>query len=249
MTFVFDRFCAFANAFNLASASSLNRRVKAEFLSSFFMVLWCLFGIFMVSQRYAEAMKNNQKTHCVRGHALSGDNLRIDKRGRRNCITCKRGYGTGKTIALTAEQRFWASVNKEPGQGPAGECWGWSGGRSGSGYGSFGLGKSSMGAHKFSYELHNLPVPIGLVVRHSCDNRLCVNPAHLSVGTYKDNTRDMAERGRAHNANKTHCKRGHELSGANLIVYTSARACKTCANMMQNKRKAASKALNTVLQA
>lgn len=58
-------------------------------------------------------------------------------------------------------------------------------------------------AHRFIYEQCFGPAPDGLIVRHSCDNRRCINPEHLLVGTIADNQRDMVERGRQRK-NETH---------------------------------------------
>lgn len=52
-----------------------------------------------------------------------------------------------------------------------------------------------MGAHKVMYLLAHGEVPKGLVVRHTCDNKRCVNPEHLLLGSVKDNTWDAIERG------------------------------------------------------
>lgn len=65
------------------------------------------------------------------------------------------------------------------------------------GYGRICEKGGSVAAHRVAYEEHKGPIPEGLVVRHSCDNPPCVNPDHLLVGTNKDNTRDMFDRGRA----------------------------------------------------
>ena len=88
------------------------------------------------------------------------------------------------------EKRFWAKVAKP---GPD-ECWLWLGFRSTTGYGQIGLGgkgSRKILAHRYSYELRHGPIPNGLIVRHSCHNSSCVNPAHLLTGTAKDNTQDM----------------------------------------------------------
>lgn len=56
-------------------------------------------------------------------------------------------------------------------------------------------GKES--AHRVIWEHHNGKISKGLVVRHKCDEGLCVNIEHLELGTRQDNIRDMNERGRA----------------------------------------------------
>lgn len=101
----------------------------------------------------------------------------------------------------------------------------------GSGHGSF--GRRGL-AHRISYTMHFGPVPAGMVVMHSCDNPPCVNPAHLTIGTQADNLADMTAKGRrapmpASNTAKTHCLRGHPLSGENLYRCPAGkRSCRTC---------------------
>lgn len=64
------------------------------------------------------------------------------------------------------------------------------------GYGNFSLNGRQMTAHRAAYTMYNGPVEADQVVRHTCDNPPCVNPAHLLVGTQKDNVNDARERGR-----------------------------------------------------
>lgn len=93
------------------------------------------------------------------------------------------------------EIRFWTFVNR----GGSDECWIWRGGKqNGKGYGSFSISHTlNTGAHRYSWELANgRAVPPGRMVMHSCDNPPCVNPAHLRVGTARDNNRDCTAKGR-----------------------------------------------------
>ena len=87
--------------------------------------------------------------------------------------------------------RFWSYVDR---RGPE-ECWVWKAGCFKGGYGQFRLGKRKVKAHRCAYELSVGPIPIGLRALHHCDNPPCCNPAHLYVGTEKDNARDRVERG------------------------------------------------------
>ena len=89
-------------------------------------------------------------------------------------------------------KRFLEKVNKNTGS----ECWEWTASLNQKGYGNFKLNGSPYLTHRVSYEIHKGAIPKGLVVRHQCDNPKCVNPAHLELGSQKDNVRDRQDRGR-----------------------------------------------------
>lgn len=77
---------------------------------------------------------------------------------------------------------------------PAGGCWEWQGATAGRGYGVFYFQGRRWSAHRASYTVHKGKVPLGLGVRHSCDNPPCWNPAHLSLGTGQQNVDDKVAR-------------------------------------------------------
>lgn len=93
--------------------------------------------------------------------------------------------------------KFWAKVNKET---PSG-CWEWTAAKFWHGYGCFGVRQAdgkykTKYAHRISWEEANGPIENDLFVLHKCDNRSCVNPEHLFLGTQLDNMRDCSRKGR-----------------------------------------------------
>lgn len=84
--------------------------------------------------------------------------------------------------------------------GPADDCWEWNGTISVYGYGVIAERINGVftqyKAHRLSYEYNHGPIPDGLLICHTCDNRKCVNPQHLYSGTEADNARDKAVRNR-----------------------------------------------------
>src|SRR6476659_7325551 len=94
-------------------------------------------------------------------------------------------------------------------------CWNWTASTRGRGYGAFRLNGKVIDAHRVSYVLHKGEIPDSLLVCHTCDNRLCVNPDHLFLGTYKDNHEDARLKGRTVVPSNTHLLKHPSLSAYN----------------------------------
>lgn len=155
------------------------------------------------------------------------------KRGQPGYVSPLKGRAgqltPGKKAALQAgaaryrasrpvEVRFWAKADK------SGDCWIWTGAvRHKDGYGMFFKDGQARNAHRVAWELTNGPIPEGLVIDHICRNIRCVNPAHLRTVTPKVNATENCGSPVAQHAKKTHCHKGHPLSGANLALYTPPR--------------------------
>lgn len=125
-----------------------------------------------------------------------------------------------------------------------GMCLIYTGALTSKGYGSIKIRGKVFAAHRLSYEVNNGKIPRGLFVLHSCDRRPCIEPKHLRVGTYKDNSEDMWRRLRNKNSPayknkmKTHCRYGHRFTKENTIVpYLGARNCRECHRRIDRNSK------------
>lgn len=141
--------------------------------------------------------------------------------------------------------RLWARVDKSgpvPARQPhLGPCWIWLGSKNKNGYGQVEVtqdgGKKPHLAHRLAYEDLNGPIREGLELDHLCVNPSCVRPSHLeSVTHYVNNMRSDSPA--AQYARRTHCQRGHELSGENLhLVNGITRRCRACQRIRDRRRR------------
>ncbi len=109
-------------------------------------------------------------------------------------------------------------------------CWEWIGTKV-DGYGQFWNGEKLVHAARFAYELLVGTIPEGFIVRQSCNNRSCVNPAHLVLSLPM--TEELGALNALRQKAKTHCPKGHPYDEKNTYYYQNAlgniaRNCRTC---------------------
>jgi hypothetical protein len=114
------------------------------------------------------------------------------------CVYCKGvelpGLSDFGPLGASKAEIFWSKVNKSPEINKT--CWEWIGQSLVSGYGRMRFDGTYQSSHRISWQMHYGSIPKGLNVLHKCDNRLCVNPEHLFLGTQQDNMIDMVTKGR-----------------------------------------------------
>lgn len=147
-------------------------------------------------------------------------------------------------IPIKAQARFYAKVDRSGGPDA---CWTWLGATAGRGYavgrgyGSFWFNGRNHRAPRIAWSIrHGKPFPEKLLACHTCDNPVCVNPAHIFVGTCSENLLDAVKKGRhkfyagvaGWQKSLTECQRGHPFTPDNTLINSYGnRKCRICQRM------------------
>lgn len=136
---------------------------------------------------------------------------------------------------MNLPDRIFEKIHFEPNTG----CWLWTASRTPKGYGRVRLShprRMMESAHRVVYELLVGPIPDGREIDHLCRVRHCVNPSHLQPVEQRTNLlRGISPC--AINGRKTHCIRGHPLSGPNLRLVKLGRGCRACKRLTNRERR------------
>ncbi len=143
----------------------------------------------------------------------------------------------------SARERFDAKWKADDASG----CWLWTAAIDIGGYGSFSPTRvCTARAHRYAWELHNGPIPEGMLLDHVCRVRRCVNPAHLRLATHRQNSIENSESIPAMNAQKTACDHGHPFTPENTYLWHGrrnglprlVRKCRACEAAKDRRRRA-----------
>jgi hypothetical protein len=120
---------------------------------------------------------------------------------------------------VSVSDRLWLSVFKTSDYG----CWVWTGRKQREGYGRIVVNGITTGVHRVAYEMAKGPIPDGMTIDHLCRNKACVNPAHMEVVSFGENSRRQM-------LSRTTCKHGHPWSFDNTrFDKRGRRCCRACA--------------------
>lgn len=124
-------------------------------------------------------------------------------------------------------------------------CWLWTASKTQAGYGTISYMEESVPAHRFAYLAFRGPIPEGKHLHHVCEVRACVNPEHLTPLEPRVHAKEHTPLSiTSLQSRQTHCHKGHELSGWNLILRNGHRRCRQCINDWVNAKNRAKAAAN-----
>jgi hypothetical protein len=108
------------------------------------------------------------------------------------------GVSVGYSFDMEFPPKLLAKFKRHVAKAGPDDCWKWTGRKNERGYGRPTCNGVAYRSHRIAWELEYGPIPVGVIVRHTCDNPACCNPRHLVLGTHHDNMQDAVARGRVH---------------------------------------------------